>query len=120
MIFTNGIPKFGFGRDVPPQNLKVDPYIHQMFQEKVTHSYTDRPNFEQNHQIFPFQKKKKKESILAQIWENFEKSTHSYTKRLILLPTLAAHSRRVFCIEYQGSRKCGSTGAALLGNGRPN
>ena len=50
--------KFGFGiKDVLPQNLKVDPYKYQFFQEKVTHSYTNRSNFEanfeQNHTIFP-------------------------------------------------------------------
>ena len=29
-----GVLKFGFGRDVPPQNLKVDPYKYQFFKKK--------------------------------------------------------------------------------------
>ena len=52
-----GVLKFGFGRDVPLQNLKVDPYKYHFFQEKITHSYTNRPNFgptfEQIYQFFP-------------------------------------------------------------------
>ena len=40
------------------------------FQEQVTHLYTNWPNFFQNFLKF--------EPILAQIWPNFEKSTHSY------------------------------------------
>ena len=51
-----GVLKFGFGRDVPLQNLKVDPYKYQFF-KKVTHSYTNLlnfgPNFEHNHPFFP-------------------------------------------------------------------
>ena len=30
---------------------------------------------------------------------------HSYTKRLILLPILAAHPRRVFCTKYPRGQK---------------
>ena len=33
-IWSRGILKFGLGRDVPPQNLKVDPYKYQFFKEK--------------------------------------------------------------------------------------
>ena len=29
-----GVLKFGFGRDVPPRNLKVDPYKHHFFKKK--------------------------------------------------------------------------------------
>ena len=29
-----GLLKFGFGRDVPPRNLKVDPYKYQFFKKK--------------------------------------------------------------------------------------
>ena len=29
-----GVLKFGFGRDVPQQNLKVDPYKYQFFKKK--------------------------------------------------------------------------------------
>ena len=57
-----------------------------IFQEKVTHSYTNRinfvPNIEQNHRFFI--NFIKFEPILAQTWENFEKSTHSYTEFCIL------------------------------------
>ena len=42
-----GVLKFGFGSDVPPQNLKVDPY-KTIFQEKVTHSFTNLLNFGRN------------------------------------------------------------------------
>ena len=56
-----GVLRFGFGRDVLPQNLKEDPYKYQIFQEKVTHSNTDQtnfaPNFEQNHLIWKILKK---------------------------------------------------------------
>ena len=64
--------KFGFGRDVPPWKMKVDPYQYQFFQEKVTHSNTNLLNLGPNF-----------EPIMAQIQENFEKSTHSYTKSCI-------------------------------------
>ena len=69
----------------------------------MTHSYTNRsnfwPNFEQNHPIFP---------NLGNFWKidpfiyqilHFIRG-HSYTKRLILLPMLAAHPPRVFCTKY--------------------
>ena len=29
-----GVLKFGFRRDVPPRNLKVDPYKYQFFKKK--------------------------------------------------------------------------------------
>ena len=29
-----GVLKFGFGRDVPPRNLKIDPYKYQFFKKK--------------------------------------------------------------------------------------
>ena len=29
-----GVLKFGFGRDVPPLNLKVDPYKYQFLKKK--------------------------------------------------------------------------------------
>ena len=29
-----GVLKFGFGRDVPPRNLKVEPYKFQFFKKK--------------------------------------------------------------------------------------
>ena len=29
-----GLLKFGFGRDVPPQNLKLGPYKYQFFKKK--------------------------------------------------------------------------------------
>ena len=29
-----GVLKFGFGRGVPPWNLKVDPYKYQLFKNK--------------------------------------------------------------------------------------
>ena len=29
-----GVLKFGFGRDVPPRNLKVDPYKYKFFKKK--------------------------------------------------------------------------------------
>ena len=92
--------EFGFGRDVPLQNLKVhsytkfsrksDPFIYLSAQFWAK-SYSKSPNFSK---------------MLTQIWRNFENGfiyifrhipnfafvrCHSYTKRLILLPILAAH-----------------------------
>ena len=32
-VFARGVLKFGFGKDVPPRNLKVDLYKYQFFQE---------------------------------------------------------------------------------------
>ena len=31
---ARGVLKFGFGRDVSPRNLKVDPYKYQFFKKK--------------------------------------------------------------------------------------
>ena len=44
---AQGILKFGFGRDVPrtTEFESIDPYKYQFFQEKLTHLYTNRPNF---------------------------------------------------------------------------
>ena len=58
-----------------------------MFPEKVNHLYTNQPNFGPScKQKSPdFSKNVLNcEHILAQIWENFEASTHSYTKFCIL------------------------------------
>ena len=83
---AGGVLKFGFGRDVPPQNLEVDPYKYQFFKKRVTHTYTNLlnlgPNFKQNLPIFQHFLKVK--PILDQIWENFEKLAHSYTRFCIL------------------------------------
>ena len=99
-----------------------------IFQENVTHSYTNRPNFrpnfEHNHLIFSkfyltF------EPILAQIWQKFWKFDpfiyqilhfvrgHLYMKRLILLPMLAACPRRVFCTEYPSPPPTGKGSSSL-------
>ena len=32
-VEVRGVLKFGFGRDVSPQNLKVDPYKYQFFKK---------------------------------------------------------------------------------------
>ena len=45
MLLAGGVLKFGFARDVLPRNLKVNPYKYQFFKGKVTHLYTNRPNF---------------------------------------------------------------------------
>ena len=50
-----GALKFGFGRDVPMWNLKVDPYKYQLFKKKWpihTNQTNFGPNFEQNNPIF--------------------------------------------------------------------
>ena len=108
-----GVLKFGFGRDVPPRKSKVDPYKCQFFKKKWPIHIPIGPFFGQvlSKITWFFQNFLKFEPILAQIWGTFEKSTHSYTKfcillgvthtkRLILLPMLAAHPRRVFCTKY--------------------
>ena len=41
-----GVLKFGFGRDVPPRNWKVEPYIYQFFQK--SDPCTNRTNFALN------------------------------------------------------------------------
>ena len=33
-VQIGGVLKFGFGRDVPPRNLKIDPYKYQFFKKK--------------------------------------------------------------------------------------
>ena len=111
-----GIPgvvlKFGFGRDVLLRKLKVVPYNLQFFKKKwpihipispILHQILSKiTGFFQNFLWF--------EPILAQIWENYEKLTHSYTnfayfkvlihaKRLILVPMFASHPCRIFCTE---------------------
>ena len=85
-VRPRGVLKFGFGRDVPPWNLKVDPYKYQFFKKKypihipigsISGQILNKiTNFFQNFLKF--------EPILAQIWPNFEKSTHSYTRFCIL------------------------------------
>ena len=105
--------KFGFGRDVPPRNLKVDPYKYQFFKKKWPFHKAIGPIlaqiFEQNRLIFP---------KFSYIWANFGSnlgtfwkiepfiyqilsfvSGHWYTKKLILLPMLETRPRRVFCTE---------------------
>ena len=42
-----GVLKFGFGRDVAPQNLKVDPYKYQFFKKKWPIHITIDPIFSQ-------------------------------------------------------------------------
>ena len=82
-----GVLKFGFGRDVPPQNLKVDPYKYQFFKKKYPIHIPIGPILDQilNKSTNFFQNSLTKfEPILAQIWQNFEKSTHSYTRFGIL------------------------------------
>ena len=34
VFHPGGVLKFGFGRDEPPRNLKVDPYKYQFFKKK--------------------------------------------------------------------------------------
>ena len=77
-----GVLKFGFGRDVPPRNLKVDPYKYQFLKKKWPIHISIGPILGQilsNVNQF-FQNFLKFEQILAQIGEIFEKSTHSCTK----------------------------------------
>ena len=74
--------KFGFGKDVPQQNLKEDPYKYHFFKKKWP---THIPICSILGQILSkitqfFLNFLKFELILAQIWENCEKSSHSYTK----------------------------------------
>ena len=94
---------------MPPQNLKVDTYKYQFLKKKwpihIPIGTNFPPNFEQNHPIFP---KFFLSSNLGKFWNidpfiyqilHFIKC-HLYTKRLILLPMLAAHPRRIFYTEY--------------------
>ena len=78
------------------------------FQEKVTHSYTNWPNFWAQFWAYIiawfFQNSLKFEPILKN-WPIYTPNSafykgHSYTKRLILLPMLMACPHRVFCTEY--------------------
>ena len=89
-VTPGGIIKFGFGRGMPPRNSKVfKTHTNTNFQEKVTHSYTNRPNFEQNHPIFP---------KFSWIWANFGKLTRAYTKFCILF--IRGHANTKFCISF--------------------
>ena len=126
-----GLLKFGFGRDVQPRNLKVDPYKYQFFKKKWPIHIPFGPIFGKILSRIArfFQNFLKFEPVLAQIWasfgsnlENFWKINpfiyqilyfirgHSYTKRLMLLPMLAAHPRRVFCTKYPPGPKCNLIG----------
>ena len=81
---------------------KSDPFIYQLdqFSAKFWAKSSDFPkiflNLSQFWKIDPF---------IYQIL-HFIKG-HSYTKRLILLPMLAAHPRRVFYTEYPRKVGCG-------------
>ena len=81
-----GVLKFGFGREVPPRNLKVDPYKYQFFKKKRPIHIPIGPIFGQILIKITrfFQNFLKFEPILTEIWGTFEKSTHSYTKFCIL------------------------------------
>ena len=82
-----GVLKLGFDRDVPPQNLKVDPYKYQFFKKKWPIHIPICSIWGQilNKITQFFQNFLKVKPILAQIWENFDKKlAHSYTKCFIL------------------------------------
>ena len=94
LVYYPGVLKFGFDRDVTPWNLKVDPYKYQFFKKKWPIYIPIRPNFEQNHLIFPkfwlkFGKILKINPFTYQIMLFMR--GHSYTKRLILPPMLAKY-----------------------------
>ena len=109
-MYIPGVLKFGSGRDVPPWNLKVDPYKYQFFKKKLPIHIPIGPilgqilnkitNFFQNFLKFEpnLAKFRKIDPFIYQILHFIR--GHSYTKRLILLPMLAAHPRRVFCTKY--------------------
>ena len=69
--FPGGVLKFGLGRDVPPRNLKVDPYKYQFFKKKWPIHIPIGPIFGQilNKITRFFQNFLKFEPILAQISE---------------------------------------------------
>ena len=98
-----GVLKFGFGREVPPRNLKVDPYKNQFFKKKVTQSYTNRPtygpSFEPNRPIFPNFGKILKNPPIHAPNSLFYKGQFIY-QEADLQPMLAACPRKVFCTEY--------------------
>ena len=96
---TLGVLKFGFGRDVLPRTLKVDPYQERSTRIFPAHIFTSvfKKKWPIHVPICPiwgeilskitrfFQNFLKSKPILAQVWENSEKSTHS-------------HSYNTFCI----------------------
>ena len=104
--------EYDSGRDVPLQVMKWHPSIYHFSKEKVTHPYTNHPdfetNFDENYQIFPIFVISFKQfaeictfstkicANLAQILENFEKTTHSYTKFCIEKGVIAIPGGR-FC-----------------------
>ena len=80
---SRGVLKFGFGRDVPPGKLKVHPYKYQFFKKTwpihipicsiLGQIFEEKlPDFSKNFLEI--------QQILAEIWKNFEKSMHLYTK----------------------------------------
>ena len=110
-----GVLKFGFGRDVPPWNLKVDytntsfssqnnSFIYQLAQflgqilNKITNLFQHFLKF-----WLRFGQIVKNRPFIYQILHFIR--GHSYAKRLILLPMLAAHPHRVFCTKYHLGKK---------------
>ena len=68
-LAQGGSLKFGFGRDVLPQNFKVVPILIPIFQEKVTHLCTNLsnwtnfvPNLNKIAQCF--------QNIVFKVWKN--------------------------------------------------
>ena len=109
--------KFGFGWNMPCE-FESRPIQIQIFHENVTHSYTNQPilgqilwekiaRFFQNFLIFwanfgsNFGKFWKIHPFIYQMLHFIR--VHLYTKRLILLPMLAARPRWVFFTEYPPS-----------------
>ena len=92
--FYPGVLKFGFGRDVPPRNLK----------EKVTYSYTNRPNvwskFEHSCPKFP------NFFIKSQFWLKFGKILKNL---LIHIPKSAVHKGSFIYQEADFATRDGGT-----------
>ena len=86
IAIPQGVLKFSFGRDVPPRNLKVDPYKYQFFKKNDPFIYQSAqflPKFLANSPDFA-----KICLNLSQFWLKFGgikiKKTHSYAKFCVL------------------------------------
>ena len=111
LLIPRGVLKFGFGRDVPMQNLKADTES-----TNTNFSRKSDPCIYQSAQFWAKSPNLSKIFLnLSQFWLKFGKNLkinpfiyqilhfirgRSYTKRLILLPMLGANPCKVFCTEY--------------------
>ena len=121
-----GVLKFVFGKDVPPQTLKVDAYKYQFFKKKLPIHLPIGPIWGQIWAKSPDFSKffKNFGSNLGKFWKinpfiyqilHFIRC-HLHTKWLILLPMLAAHGfmNLLYCVHASEFTVKGSCGWMII------